>query len=388
MPCLLPRNCNQSDELKEDMMDKVNVGVIGCGKISGIYLKNCSQIFDSLEVVACADLVPELARARAEEFQIARACSVEELLADPEIEIVVDLTAPWAHPEVNRHILNAGKHVYTEKPFALTSEDADSVLTLAQSKGLRVGSAPDTFLGGGLQTCRRLIDDGAIGIPYAASGLILMRSPYDTSRPNFQSYLQLGWDPLFDMAPYYLTALVNLLGPVRKVAGFTTNVRPSITVDNPASPLHGKTVPVAAPLNTVATLEFTGGAVATLQAAKESFGYTPRLEIYGTEGILYANDPNMFGGTIQIKRSDGTLEEMPYSHGYSENSRGIGIADMAYGIRTGRAHRANGELARHVIDITLGIFESAKSERHVALTTSCERPAPLPLGLNHGELDQ
>ncbi|MEZ4728777.1 MAG: Gfo/Idh/MocA family oxidoreductase [Caldilineaceae bacterium] len=370
------------------MMDKVNVGVIGCGKISGIYLKNCSQIFDSLEVVACADLVPELAQARAEEFQIARACAVEELLADPEIEIVVDLTVPWAHPEVNRNILNAGKHVYTEKPFALTAEDADSVLTLAQSKGLRVGSAPDTFLGGGLQTCRKLIDEGAIGIPYAASGLILMRGPYDTTRPNFQSYLQLGWDPLFDMAPYYLTALVNLLGPVRKVAGFAGNVRPTVTVEHPDSPHHGQMVPVAAPLNTAATLQFANGAIGTLQAAKESFGYTPRLEIYGTEGLLYANDPNMFGGALQIKRPDGTLEEIPYSHGYSENSRGIGIADMAYAIRSGRPHRANGALARHVLDITLSIFASAKTERHVTLTTSCERPAPLPLGLNHGALDQ
>ena len=368
-------------------MDKVKVGVIGCGMISGIYLKNCSQTFEILEVAACADLVPELAQKRAEEFGIARVCTVEELLADPEIEIVVDLTVPWAHPEVNRNILNAGKHVYTEKPFALTAADADSVLTLAQAEGLRVGCAPDTVLGAGLQTCRQLIDEGAIGIPYAASGLILMRGPYDTARPNFQSYLQLGWDPLFDMAPYYLTALVNLLGPVRKVSGFATNVRPSITVDKPDSPLHGQTVPVTAPLNTAATLEFANGAIGTLQAAKEAFGYTPRLEIYGTEGILYANDPNMFGGAIQIKRPDGTLEEMPYSHGYGENSRGIGIADMAHAMRSGRPHRANGEVARHVIDITLGILESAQSERHIALTTSCERPAPLPVGLAHGELD-
>ncbi|HRW06464.1 MAG TPA: Gfo/Idh/MocA family oxidoreductase, partial [Caldilineaceae bacterium] len=291
-------------------MEKVKVGVIGCGRISGIYLKTCTQVFDLLDVVACADLVPALAQAQAQEYGVPWACTVEELLADPEIEIVVDLTVPWAHPEVNRAILNAGKHVYTEKPFALTAEDADSVLTLAKERGLRVGSAPDTFLGGGLQTCRKLIDDGAIGIPYAASGLILMRGPYDTSRPNFQSFLQLGWDPLFDMAPYYLTALVNLLGPVRKVTGFTGNVHPTVTVDNPDSPLHGQEVPVTAPLNTAATLQFANGAIGTLQAAKESFGYTPRLEIYGTEGILYANDPNMFGGTIQIKRPDGALEEM------------------------------------------------------------------------------
>jgi len=368
-------------------MEKVKVGVIGCGQISGIYLENCSQTFENLEVAACADLMPDLARKRAEEFPIGRACTVEELLADPEIEIVVDLTVPKAHAEVNRRALEAGKHVYTEKPFALNAEDADQVLDLARTKGLRVGCAPDTFLGGGLQTCRKLIDEGGIGIPYAASGLILMGTVYDGMRPNFQNYLQLGWDPLFDMAPYYLTAMVNLLGPVQKVAGFTNQVHRAITVTNPQSPHYGETVAVAAPMNTAATLEFASGAVATLQAAKESFGYTPRLEIYGTEGILYFNDPNMFGGTIRLQARSGTISEVPYSHGYSENSRGIGIADMAYAIRSGRPHRANGDLARHVLDITLGIFASARTERHVALTTRCDRPAPLPLGLKQGELD-
>lgn len=368
-------------------MEKVNVGVIGCGRISGIYLKNCSQTFALTAVTACADVVVEVAKARAEEFQIRHACTVEELLADPAIELVVNLTIPTAHAAVNRAILQAGKHLYTEKPFALTAEDADGVLGLAHEQGLRVGCAPDTFLGAGLQTCRKLIDDGVIGIPYAASGLILMRGPYDAMQPNAQSYLQLGWDPLFDMAPYYLTALVTLLGPVHRVAGFTNQVHRTITVNNPQSPHYGATFPVEAPLNTAATLEFASGAVATLQAAKESFGYTPRLEIYGTEGILYANDPNMFGGTIRILPREGALYEVPYSHGYSENSRGIGIADMAYALRTGRPHRANGALARHVLDITLGIFEAARTERYTTMTTNCERPAPLPLGLTDGELD-
>jgi predicted dehydrogenase len=341
-----------------------------------------------LEVVACADLAPELARKRAAEYQIAHTCTVDELLADPQIDIVVDLTVPTAHAAVNLQILQAGKHLYTEKPFALTAADADQVLDLARAKGLRVGCAPDTFLGGGLQTCRKLIDDGVIGTPYAASGLILMGNMYDGMRPNFQSYLQLGWDPLFDMAPYYLTAFVTLLGPVRKVAGFTNQVHRTITVINPQSPHFGATAPVEAPMNTAATLEFASGAVATLQAAKESFGYTPRLEIYGTEGILYANDPNMFGGAIRIQPRTGPAYEVAYSYGYSENSRGLGIADMAYALRSGRVHRASGELARHVLDITLGIFASARTERHITLTTRCDRPDPLPLGLKHGELDR
>ncbi len=368
-------------------MRKVNVGVIGCGRISGIYFKNCTQTFDILEVVACADLMPQLALKRAEEFHIPRACTVEELLADPDIEIVIDLTSPQVHAEVNRKVLQAGKHVYTEKPFALTAADADEVLDLAQAKGLRVGCAPDTFLGGGLQTCRKIIDDGAIGTPYAASGLILMGNVYDGMRPNFPNFLQLGWDPLFDIAPYYLTAMVFLLGPIRRVTGSTNQVRREFTVTNPQSPRYGETFSVAAPMNAAATLDFESGAIATLQAAKESFGYTPRLEIYGTEGILYAPDPNMFDGAIRIKQPDGAITEVPYSHGFTEDSRGIGVADMAYAIRSGRPHRASGELARHVLDITLGIFESSRTERHVAITKHCARPAPLPLGLKDNELD-
>ncbi|HEU5103082.1 MAG TPA: Gfo/Idh/MocA family oxidoreductase [Roseiflexaceae bacterium] len=362
-------------------MNNLPVGVLGCGQISSIYLQNCSQGFGILEVAAVADLLPELARKRAEEFQIARACTVDELLADPAIEIILNLTSPQVHAEVNSRILRAGKHVYTEKPFALTREDADAVFELGRAKGLRVGCAPDTFLGAGLQTCRKLIDEGAIGTPYAASALILMGNVYDGMHPNAQYYLQLGWDPLFDMAPYYLTALVTLLGPARRVAGSTTQVRHEITMRNPESPRYGQTVPVAAPMNAAATLDFESGVIATLQAAKESFGYTPRLEIYGTEGILFAPDPNTFGGAIRIQRPDGSVTEIPYSHGFSENSRGLGVADMAYAIRSGRPHRASEELASHVLDITLGIFESSRAERHMAIHSRCERPAPLPAGL-------
>lgn len=363
-------------------MHKVRVGVVGCGMISAIYLTNCTQRFDILEVVACADLVPDLARKRAAEFQIAKAYTVEELLADPEVELIINLTSPQVHAEVNRRALQAGKHVYTEKPFALNRDDADQVMALAAANGLRIGCAPDTFLGGGLQTCRKLIDDGAIGIPYAANGLILMGNLYDGMHPNMQYYFQLGWDPLFDMAPYYLTALVALLGPVRRVSGSTNQVRQSVTIANPQSPRYGESVPVAAPMNAAATLDFASGTIASLQAAKESFGYLPRLEIYGTEGILYLPDPNMFDGHIRIQQPDGSIIAQPTLHGFTENSRGLGIADMAYAIRSGRPHRASGELASHVLDITLGVFESSRSGQHVIISSQCERPAPLPLGLN------
>lgn len=375
-------------------MQKVKVGLIGCGMISSIYLKNCTQTFGHiLEVAACADLVPELARKRAEEFNIPAACTVEELLANPEIEIVINLTAPVSHAPINLKALQAGKHVYTEKPFALSREDAHEVLALAESKGLRVGCAPDTFLGAGLQTCRKLIDDGWIGTPYAANGTIIMGSAGEGMHPNFQNFLKLGGDPLLDMGPYYLTALINLLGPIRRVTGSAQQLRKEITVRNPNSPRFGDTVPVEAPTNVTAVLDFHGGAVAGLQAAKESFGYKPRLEIFGTEGNMTVPDPNFFGpvpsldSTITIRFRSGETKELPLTHGFAEDSRGIGIADMAYAIRTGRPHRASGRLAEHVLDVSLGILEASAAEKHVHIQTTVERPAPLPLGLKYNLLD-
>jgi predicted dehydrogenase len=204
---------------------------------------------------------------------------------------------------------------------------------------------------------------------------------------HFHTYFQLGWDPLFDMAPYYLTALVALLGPVRRVSGSVGQVRREIAVTNMKSPRFGETVPVEAPMHAAATLDFESDVIASLLAAKESFGYVPRLEIYGTEGVLYATDPNMFGGPIRIQQPNGATAEVPYSHGFAENSRGIGIADMAYAIQSGRPHRASGELARHIIDITLGIFESSRTESHIPIAARVERPAPLPLGLKYNQLD-
>lgn len=370
------------------MMRKVKVGLIGCGAISGIYLQNCTQVFDYiLDVVALADLFPDLAKKRAEEYGIAHAYTVEELLADPEIEIVINLTAPQAHTEVNLQILHAGKHVYAEKPFALNCEDADQVLALAKAKGLRVGSAPDTFFGAGLQTCRKIIDEGWIGKPYAASGSILMGNVYDGSHPNFPNFLKLGWDPLFDMAPYYLTAMVMLLGPVQRVSGSAGQVYQELTVTNPKSSRFGETVPVLAPMNVAATLDFESGAIATLQVAKESFGYRPKLEILGTEGILYVSDPNNFSEPIRIEQRNGEIKEFPLSHGFEENSRGVGVADMAYAIISGRAHRASGELARHILDIQMGILDSSNMGRHIQIEAKTSRPEALPIGLKYNQLD-
>jgi len=369
-------------------MRKTVVGVIGTGQISGIYLNNMTQTFDAaIEVKAVADQVPELAAKRAEQFGIANAWTVDRLLADPDIEIVLNLTAPAAHADINRRALLAGKHVYAEKPFALTREDAEEVLGLAERQGLLVGCAPDTILGAGLQTCRKLIDEGWIGTPYSANGTIIMGNASDGMHPNFRNFFNFGGDPIMDMAPYYLSALVFLLGPVSRVSGTAQQLRREITVLNPKSPAYGEKVAIPAPTNVSAVLDFASGAVGSLQAAKESFGYLPRLEIFGTEGNLIANDPNFFGGRVAIQFRNGETKEFPLSHGYAEDSRGIGLADMAYAIRHGRPHRASGALARHVLDISLGIFQSSKEGRHVPIGSAVERPAPLPLGLKHNRLD-
>ncbi|QAY66976.1 Gfo/Idh/MocA family protein [Paenibacillus protaetiae] len=369
-------------------MHKVTVGVIGAGHISGIYLKNLTETFNGVvNVKAVADLVPELARSRAEQFGVPNAWTVEELLADPEIEIVLNLTAPAAHAPVNLQALHAGKHVYTEKPFALTREDADEVLALAEAKGLRVGCAPDTFFGAGLQTCRKLIDDGWIGTPYSANGTIIMGSATSGMHPNFRNFLKLGGDPVMDMAPYFLTALVFLLGPVRRVTGSAQQLKQEVTILNPKSPSYGAKVPVEAPTNVSAVFDFQSGAVGSLQAAKESFGYRPSLEIFGTEGNLIVPDPNFFSGPIWVEFPNGNKKEVPFTHNYTEDSRGIGVADMAYAIRSERPHRASGQLARHVLDISLGLFESSNEGRHIELNPAVSRPEPLPLGLKYNRLD-
>lgn len=379
---------DDSDDERVNVVRKVKIGVIGAGVISNNYLKNCtSKHSNILEVKAIADAVPANAEKRAQEYNIPHVYTVDELLADPDIEIVLNLTAPVAHAPLNLKALQAGKHVYTEKPFALSREDADEVLALAESKGLLVGCAPDTFLGAGIQTCIKLIDDGWIGKPYAANGTIIMGHAANGTHPNFQNFLKLGGDPLMDMGPYYLTALIAMLGPVRRVTGSAQQLYQEVNITNPNSSAYGKAVPVEAPTNVAAVLDFQSGVVANLQAAKESFGYLPRLEIYGTRGNLTVPDPNMFGGPVTIQFLNGEKKEIPHTHPYAEEGRGMGIADMAYAIQLSRPNRANGRLASHVLDISLSIFEASQTEKHVHLRSTVERPAPLPLGLQYNLLD-
>ncbi len=356
----------------------VKVGLVGCGNISSIYFKNCAR-HPSLDLVACADLLPERAQARQAEFG-PRACTVEELLADPEIEIVLNLTIPKAHVEVGLAALEAGKSVYSEKPLGIDRAEGRRLLAKAKEKGLLVGCAPDTFLGGGIQTCRKLIDDGWIGEPVAATGFMLGHGT-ESWHPDPVFFYKRGAGPMFDMGPYYLTALVNLVGPVRRVTGSARITFPQRVVTS--EPKFGTVIDVEVPTHVACVLDFANGAVGTLITSFDVWATDlPRIEIYGTEGSLSVPDPNTFGGPIRIRRA-GAKEwsEAPLAYGYAENGRAIGLADMAQALRTGRPHRASGALASHVLDVMEAVHDASREEKHIHLDSGIDRPAPLPLGL-------
>jgi predicted dehydrogenase len=356
------------------MYQPLSVGIVGCGTISSIYAQ-AGQRFPILTIAACADLDPARAEALAAQHGIPRACSVADLLSDPTIALVINLTIPDAHAVVGLAALEAGKSLYNEKPLAISRADAQRMLDLAAEKGLRVGCAPDTFLGGGLQTCRALIDAGTIGQPVAAHAAILGSGP-ESWHHNPDFFFRTGAGPLFDMGPYYLTALSTLLGPARTVSGSTRITHAERTIG--AGPRQGERIAVTTPTHVTALIEYDT-AVATLTASFDTAeGYTPQLVIYGSAGSLRLPDPNTFGGPVQVRRTGGEWEDVPIDHGYIENSRGIGVADMAYAMYEGRPHRASGELAYHVLDIMHAVYESAETGRRIDVQSACERPAALP----------
>lgn len=362
---------------------RTKIGIIGCGNISGIYLK-ADKTFHNLELVGCADLDVERAQAKATEYNI-KAYTVDELLADPEIEIVVNLTIPAAHAEVSSAAIRAGKAAYSEKPFALTRADGEALLQLAAQHGQRVGCAPDTFLGGGLQTCRKLVDDGVIGEPVAATAFMMSRG-HEHWHPSPEFYYQPGGGPMFDMGPYYLTALVAILGPVRRVTGLTRASFSERLITS--QPKYGTRIKVEVPTHVAGLLEFASGAIGTIITTFDvKASQLPRLEIYGSEASLSLPDPNTFGGPVRVRSAtDSDWQEVPLTHIYTENSRGLGVADLADALRSGREHRANGQLAHHVLDIMQAFHEASATGQHVDLTSTCERPAALPLGLEPGQV--
>jgi predicted dehydrogenase len=366
-------------------LQPVKTAIIGCGNISSIYLQNCPT-WEILDVVACADLDFQRAASQAAKFHIPRAVSVDEVLADPDLELILNLTIPAAHSTVGLAALRAGKSVYNEKPLAISREDAQLMLEEARARGLRVGCAPDTFLGGGLQTCRQLIDAGAIGQPVAAMAYMLTRGP-DHWHPDPAFLFKVGAGPLFDMGPYYLTALIAMFGPIRRVTGSARITFPERTIRS--EPKRGTMIDVETPTHIASVLDFASGPIATLVTSFDVWEqYLPSMTIYGADGTLSVPDPNTFGGPVRLRQT-GAEEgrDVSLTYGHIENSRGIGVADLAYAIRTGRAQRAHGDMALHVLDVMHAILEASAAGRHVELTSTCDRPAALAAGLPERQLD-
>jgi predicted dehydrogenase len=360
------------------------VGLIGCGDISRQYFKHLAPFGAYAKFTACADLDLERAKAKAAEHGL-KASTVKELLADPEIDAVLNLTIPAAHAAVNLEAIKAGKHVYCEKPFSLTYKEGERVVKEAKKRKLRVGCAPDTVLGGGIQTCRKLIDDGAIGRPVAAFANMLCHG-HEGWHPRPDFYYQKGGGPLFDMGPYYLTSLVLLLGPVQSVSALAKISFKERTVTNQVSP--GRKIKVDVPTHLSGELEMAGGAIATVTMSFDIWASRmPRFEIHGTEGSLTVPDPNTFGGEVLLwtpKKKE--WEKIPLSHS-EELGRGVGLADLAFSEQTKkRQHRLNGELALHVVEVMEAFHTSARTGRKIVMKSRPKQPEPLSAGLPLGEL--
>lgn len=351
----------------------VGVGIIGCGNISAAYLKALPGL-GTVRLRALADINPDAAAARANEFGVPH-CSVADLLADPDIGLVINLTTPNSHVAVGLAALAAGKHVHSEKPLGITLADGTRLMAAAQAAGLRVGCAPDTFLGGGHQTCRELIDAGRIGTPVGGTAFFMCPG-HESWHPAPDFYYQSGGGPMLDMGPYYLTALVNLLGPVARVAGMVSTPRPTRLIGS--EPRRGQSIAVEVPTHVAGTIRFVSGAIVQVATSFDVAGHRHApIELYGTEGTLLVPDPNRFGGPVHLLPARGEWQEIPVTAPYADgNFRGIGAADLAGAIATGRPHRASGALALHVLEVMEAFGRSSDAGRHIAIESRVERPAP------------
>jgi predicted dehydrogenase len=357
-------------------MGKSGIGIVGCGNISSIYMKNCVALFENVEIRAISDMVPGRARDRAAEFGGTRALSLPELLDADDIDIVLNLTVPKAHYEVSMAALEAGKHVYCEKPLALSLSEGEALVSLAESKGLYFGSAPDTPLGAGIQSCRKYIDDGSIGKPLGATAFML-NGGTEGWHPNPAFYYEKGGGPMFDMGPYYIHALVTLLGPVSGIVGRTSKAFEERTITS--AERFGEKIRVDVPTTATALLDFESGASGLIMTSFDYIGGTSHapIEIYGSEGTLVVPDPNTFGGPIRIRRKgEAEFSTLPLLFGYSDNSRGLGLSDIADAIENRRPPRAGADLALHALELMEALHLSANAGTRYSMRHSCDRPAP------------
>jgi len=364
-------------------MTPLRIGVVGCGNISKAYFTKAKELA-AIQIVACADLDSIRAQAAAGEHGVPKVCAVDELIASDDVDLVLNLTIPAAHADIAHRAIAAGKHTYAEKPLALSVADGRAILDAAKAKGVRVGCAPDTFLGTSHQACRRLIDEGRIGRPVAVVGT--MTTPgHESWHPDPAFYYQPGGGPMLDMGPYYLTAMVNLLGPIERVSGEATIAINPRTIGS--QPKKGQTIEVQTPDHIVGTMRFVSGVTGTIftSFACQAGGHDRKnpITVYGTEGVLKVPDPNGFNGPVFIKSTGmDDFEQVEVEEAYP-NGRSLGLADIACALRDGTPHRASGELAQSVLEAMLGFIESSQTGKHVSINTAVQ-PAPLPVELIEG----
>jgi len=382
-------------------MHSLNVGILGCGVISRTYAGDISRFFPQLRLAACADCEIGPAKKLAGEFGILKACVTEELLDDPEIDLVINLTPPQAHTELNRKILEAGKHLFCEKPFAQTPEEAQKLLDLADRKGLQAGSAPDTFLASGLQSVRYYLDAGLIGKPFFVTANMTTFG-VETWHPNPRPFYAKGSGPLYDMAPYYLSALISLLGPIESIAAFSA--KPAATRRVYTGEHAGEEIPAEVDTHYSAVMRMRSGVVVSLNVSFDIYrSDLPMFEICGDGGTLAYPDPNFGGGAPRVYRKEQYIDpvyrdteearkrkevfyELPELFLRPKDySRGIGVADLAHAIETGGTNRTRGMIV-HVIEAITGLMKAAETGSVYRMESTCERPAPLKQGAALGDM--
>lgn len=367
------------------MSKELGVGIIGCGNISITYLA-LGPLFNGFRILACADLNRSAAELRAKEYGV-KAQSIEELLANDELDVIVNLTIPDAHFLVSKAILEAGKHVYSEKPLVLSLEEGEELRRIAKAKSLAIGCAPDTFLGGAHQLARKYVDEGGVG--RITSGTChVMSAGMEMWHPNPGFFFLKGGGPILDLGPYYVANLINLIGPVKRVGALTSMASASRTITS--EPLAGQTIPVETPTNIHALLEFANGATITMSASWDVWSHRhANMELYGTEGSLYVPDPNFFGGLVEASGRDKDIKTLPeWDHPFSKanqehpngpraNYRAAGLADMAMALIEKRDPRCSLDRSLHGIDVLTSILKSGEEGRFIDMTTTCTQPEPL-----------
>lgn len=363
----------------------MKIGLVGCGNISGIYLENLTNVFSNTSFYACADLNAEKAKNAAEKYNIPNIMTFEQMLECNDIDIILNLTTPNGHYALSKQALLKGKHVYIEKPLALTYAQGKELIEIAKEKGLYIGCAPDTFLGAGIQTCSQLIKDGQIGKPIAASAFMMCHG-HESWHPDPEFYYDIGGGPLFDMGPYYITALVRLLGRAKSVMAYGAKSFAERTITS--EPKNGQKIKVKVDTHIAGLIHFESGAIATLVMSFDVWKHSmPNIEIYGTAGSIRVPDPNTFGRQVLLATSENReYQEIPLITPYCENSRGLGLSETVLALEENRANNASGALALHVLEIMESIVKSAEQGELIALESYPSEEVALDWNVAKGDV--